>query len=93
MQVALVLARSITGAHVIRSPRSGLTLVTNYTLGSRLRALSMLTEQERRGVVAALGTDYPAWSSAPDLRAPDVPDSLRLPWFCYEHDDCVPLAA
>jgi hypothetical protein len=92
MQVALVLTRSITGAHIVRSPR-GLTLLTNFTLGSRLRALTMLTEQERRGVVAALGADYAVWSTAPDLRAPDVPDSLRLPWMSYAEDDCVPLAA
>jgi hypothetical protein len=87
MQIALAVAGAVTGAHIIRAS-GGLTILTGFALEARQRAWSMLTQQERHHVVAALGEHYPAWATAPEMRAPDVPEPLRLPWISYEQDDC-----
>lgn len=88
----LVPSSTITGAHVIRSPR-GLTVTTSLRLGSRLRALTMLTQRERKVLADLLGDSFQEWATADLFTASEVPLGLRAGNMRYDTYDAEALAS
>ena len=81
----------VVGAHVIRTAQA-VTLVTAFSRDARLRALAMLTHEERARLMGQLGTfrAYIDWALAEDMPAYDVPEGIRWDSWFYVTEHATP---